>query len=77
MSGEYSTAILYLHRIMADLAIISPALASSPPTLSSTQAVNDHWTGLLEWATGLTCFALKIIFYGLEQDFPASISIYS
>ena len=25
-------------------------------------AVNDHWTGLLEWTTGLTFFALKIIF---------------
>ena len=25
-------------------------------------AVNNHWTGLLEWTTGLTFFALKIIF---------------
>ena len=25
-------------------------------------AVYNHWTGLLEWTTGLTFFALKIIF---------------
>ena len=24
-------------------------------------AVNNHWTGLLEWTAGLTLFALKII----------------
>jgi len=27
-----------------------------------TLAVNYQWTGLLEWTTGLTYFALEIIF---------------
>ena len=30
-------------------------------------AVNSHWTGLLEWTTGLTFFALKIIFMAYNE----------
>ena len=28
----------------------------------SQRGVSIHWTGLLDWTTGLTFFALKIIF---------------
>ena len=34
----------------------------------------DYWNGLLEWTTGLTFFALKIIFM-VYNDFPASSCI--
>ena len=30
------------------------------------RAVNNHWTGLVEWTTGLTIFALQIIFMPTE-----------
>ena len=42
--------------------------------------LNNHWTGLLEWTTGLTFFALKIIYdqfvYAFDQSVMVSISLH-
>ena len=35
--------------------------------VASCPAVNNHWTGLLEWTTGLTFFVLKIIFMAYNE----------
>ena len=43
---------------------------------SEPSAVNNHWTGLLEWTTGLTFFAQKIIFIAYNE-IPLLVKLHS